>query len=162
MTMKKLILLLLFIPLVSLGQKFDVKVFPNFDKNASLVIKSKPSNTNFPSLVEAYFLMMGFDVRSEAVSSSTKKEISNDVNKKDSINLDISISKTTYVDADYIVEINFSEVFDFIWKIQNATIKISDLSSGKIKALINKKSRGFRNPDLIAEKAVETLMKAIK
>ena len=47
-----------------------------------MVVQSKPSKTNITGLIEAYLLMEGFNVRSEAISSSTKKEITNDVTRK--------------------------------------------------------------------------------
>ena len=145
------------------SQKFNAKVFPGFDKNVSMVVESKPSKTNITGLIELYLLMEGFDVRSESISSSTKKEISNDVfDDSNTVDQDISISKTTYIESEYVVEINFSEQWDFIWKIRTCIIKISDLSTGKIVALINKKSKGIRNPDSIAQAAVEELMKNIK
>ena len=161
--MKKLILLLLFIPLVSFGQKFDTRVFPGFDKNASMVVKSKASESDLTGIIEAYLLLEGFDVRSEAVSSSTKKEISNEVVNSKDTNQDISISKTTYIQSEYVVEVNFSEKYvDFIWKIRSCNIKISNLSTGKIVALITKKSSNARSPNSVAEKAIESFMKAIK
>ncbi len=40
-------------------------------------------------------------------------------------------------------------------------MKISDLETGKILALVNKKSKGVRNPDSVAEKAIEELVKSL-
>ena len=77
------------------------------------------------------------------------------------IDQDISVSNTTYIDSEYVIEINFSEQWDLIWKIKTFSMKISDLETGKILALVNKKSKGLRNPDSIAEKAVEELMKSL-
>ena len=162
--MKKIILFIA-IALISqeaISQKFVAKVFPDFNRNASMVLQSKPSNTNISGLIEGYLLMEGFDVRSEAISSSNQKEISNDVKDSKGIDQDISISNKTYIDSDYVIEINFSEQWDLIWKIKSCLIKISDLSSGKVVAIINKKSKGLRNPDSIAEGSVEALMKNLK
>jgi hypothetical protein len=40
-------------------------------------------------------------------------------------------------------------------------MKISSLKTGKIVALVNKKSKGMRNAESIAEKAVEALIKSL-
>ena len=56
-------------------------MFPGFNRDATMVVQSKPSKTNITGLIEAYLLMEGFNVRSEAISSSTKKEITNDVDE---------------------------------------------------------------------------------
>ena len=160
--MKKLILILILFPVILQSQKFETRVFPGFDKNASMVVKSKASESDITGIIEAYLLLEGFDVRSEAVSSSTKKEISNDVVNSKDTDQDISISKTTYIQSEYVVEVNFSEKYvDFIWKIRSCNIKISDLSTGKIVALITKKSSNARSPDSVAEKAIQSLMSKI-
>lgn len=159
--MRNFILIILFVPSVMTAQKFQAKVFPGFDSDATMVVQSKPSETNITGLVEAYLLMEGFNVRSEAISSSTKREITNDVDETNVIDQDIEVSNTTYIDSQYVIEINFSEQWDLIWKVKTFSMKISDLETGKILALVNKKSKGLRNPDSIAEKAVEELMKSL-
>ena len=159
--MKNLFFTILFLPTVMVAQKFQAKVFPGFNSDATMVVQSKTSQTNVTGLVEAYLLMEGFNVRSEAISSSTKKEITNDVDESTVIDQDISVSNTTYIDSEYVIEINFSEQWDLIWKIKTFSMKISDLETGKILALVNKKSKGLRNPDSIDEKAVEELMKSL-
>ena len=162
--MKKSILLLLIITLSTLSvnaQKFKIKIFPDFYREARMVVKSKSSQTNITALIEASLLMEGFDVRSEAISSSTKKEINNEVEEQVGVNQDIKISTTTYIDSEYIVEINFSEKWDMIWKVKSFSMKISSLKTGKIVALVNKKSKGMRNAESIAEKAVEALIKSL-
>ena len=126
-----------------------------------MVVQSKPSKTNITGLIEAYLLMEGFNVRSEAISSSTKKEITNDVDESTVIDQDISVSNTTYIDSEYVIEINFSEQWDLLWKVKTFSMKISDLETGKILALVNKKSKGVRNPDSVAEKAIEELVKSL-
>ena len=126
-----------------------------------MVVQSKPSKTNITGLIEAYLLMEGFNVRSEAISSSTKKEITNDVDESIGIDQDIAVSKTTYIDSKYIIEINFSEQWDLLWKVKTFSMKISDLETGKILALVNKKSKGVRNPDSVAKKAIEELVKSL-
>ena len=126
-----------------------------------MVVQSKPSKTNITGLIEAYLLMEGFNVRSEAISSSTKKEITNDVDESIGIDQDIAVSKTTYIDSKYIIEINFSEQWDLLWKVKTFSMKISDLETGKILALVNKKSKGVRNPDSVAEKTIEELVKSL-
>tara|TARA_B110000483_G_scaffold33170_1_gene40353 strand:- start:192 stop:671 length:480 start_codon:yes stop_codon:yes gene_type:complete len=159
--MKKILIITFFLPTIVFSQKFKAKIFPDFDREATMVVKSKSSQTNITGLIEAYLLMEGFNVRSEAISSSTKKEINNEVEEKVGVNQDIEISTTTYIDSKYIVEINFSEQWDFIWKVKSFSMKISSLETGKIVALVNKKSKGMRNADSIAEKAVEALMKSL-
>tara|TARA_B100001057_G_C22380278_1_gene768126 strand:- start:148 stop:609 length:462 start_codon:yes stop_codon:yes gene_type:complete len=153
--------MILFLPTVMVAQKFQTKVFPGFNKDATMVVQSKPSQTNITGLIEAYLLMEGFNVRSEAISSSTKKEITNDVDESTVIDQDISVSKKTYIDSEYVIEINFSQQWDLIWKVKTFSMKISDLKTGKILALVNKKSKGMRNPDSVAEKAIEALMKSL-
>lgn len=164
--MKKSFVLLMFLLFISSvnvhSQSFQAKVFGDFNRNASMVVVSKSSNTNITALIESYLLMEGFDVRSESVASTDKKEISNDVNDSKGVEQKISVSNTTYIASTYIVESNFSEEWDFIWKIKTITVKISDLSNGKVVAIINKKSSGMRNPDSIAKSLVEALMAEIK
>lgn len=161
--MKKYIYLFVIIGLTQsvFSQTFQAKIFSEFDRNASLVVIAKGSETNITSLIESNLLMEGFDIRSESISSTNKKEISNDVNNSSGVEQKISVSKTTYISSSYVVEINFSETWDLIWKIQSITVKISDLSTGKIVAIINKTSKPARNPDSIAKGVVEALMKEI-
>ena len=159
--MKKIFIITFFLPTIVFSQKFKAKVFPDFDREATMVVKSKSSQTNITGLVESYLLMEGFNIRSESISSSTKKEIKNEVEEKVGVNQDIEISTTTYIDSKYIIEINFSEQWDFIWKVKSFSMKISSLETGKVVALVNKKSKGMRNPDSIAEKAVKALMKSL-
>jgi hypothetical protein len=163
--MKKSIFLFLFLVSINVSciysQTFQAKVFGDFNKNASMVVVSKTSETNITALIESYLLMEGFDVRSESVASSDKKEILNDVNDKNGVEQKISVSNTTYIASNYIVETNFSEDWDLIWKIKTITVKISDLSTGKIAAIINKKSTSMRNPDSVAKGIVEALMTEI-
>ena len=163
--MKKSTVLFLFYVLFNFttvfSQTFQAKVFGDFNRNASMVVVSKTSETNITALIESYLLMEGFDVRSESIASTDKKEISNDVKDSNGVEQKIAVSNTTYIASTYIVETNFSEEWDLIWKIKTITVKISDLSTGKIAAIINKKSTAMRNPDSIAKGIIEALMAEI-
>jgi len=78
MNVKQIIFILLLTTSVY-SQAFQAKVFGNFDRNASLVVISNRYNAGITALIEANLLMKGFDVHSEAISSSNKKEISNNI-----------------------------------------------------------------------------------
>jgi len=78
--MKKLLLLLLVAPVLGFGQKFTAKVFDGFDKDASLVLISKPSQSQLPSFIEMKLFMEGFNVYSESVVTQNTEEISNQIN----------------------------------------------------------------------------------
>ena len=71
--MKNLFFTILFLPTVMVAQKFQAKSVSGFNSDATMVVQSKTSQTNITGLVEAYLLMEGFNVRSEAISSSTKR-----------------------------------------------------------------------------------------
>jgi hypothetical protein len=162
---------LIFIFLVTTSiysQTFQTKVFGDFDRNASLVVIAKPSDNNITALIETNLLMEGFNVRSESISSSKKKEISNDLNNSDGVEQKISVSNTNYIKSAYIVETDFSEgiiPFSFPgapYGVKSIMVKISELSTGKIVAIINKKSNSAQRADVVAKKLVEALLKELK
>jgi hypothetical protein len=163
--MKKLLLLLLLVPMVGFSQKYKAKVFPGFDRQANLVLISKYSNSNFPGICENYLLMEGFNVLSESVATKRKKEMSNKISFDSEIQQDVAVSETTYVDTKYMVEITFQDYNDSMmgWVVKSANIKITDSSTGKIMAIASRKGGGFRkNADKVAEKLISTLVKQIK
>ena len=59
--MKKLLLLLLLVPMVGFSQKYKAKVFPGFDRQANLVLISQYSNSNFPGICENYLLSCSYN-----------------------------------------------------------------------------------------------------
>ena len=159
--MKKILILLLFVPVLGYGQKFKAKVFDGFDKNASLVIISKPSQSELPSFIETNLLMAGFNVYSESVVTQNKAEVSNQIiDDANTTNQDISLTNTTYVDTKYAVELNFQEYNDTMlgWGVKSANIKITDMDTGKIKAILTGKKRMWvKSPDWWAEGLVNAL-----
>tara|TARA_B100001029_G_C14991373_1_gene412255 strand:- start:405 stop:899 length:495 start_codon:yes stop_codon:yes gene_type:complete len=164
--MKKLILLLLIVPILGYGQKFRAKVFDGFDKAASLVIISKPSNTELPSFIETKLLLEGFNVYSESVVTQKKKETNNVITKNtNTIEQGISSTKTNYVETEYAVEINFQEYNDTMmgWGVKSANIKITDIKTGKIKAVLTGKKRNWvKKPDWWAEGLINAFIKELK
>ena len=163
--MKKLLLLLLVAPVLGFGQKFTAKVFDGFDKDASLVLISKPSQSQLPSFIEMKLLMEGFNVYSESVVTQNTEEISNQINdESNSANQDIALTKTTYVETKYAVELNFQEYNDSMlgWGVKSANVKFTDMETGKIKAILTGKKRMFvKDPDWWAEGLVNALIKQL-
>lgn len=144
------------------SQKFMARVMGNFDRDASITVIHKPSNTNITGLLENYLLFEGFNVSSESVSDKVETIRNKASVSSNGLNQKIELTKEkTILKSKYILETNFSEKWDAIWKVVTISVKVTDLNSGKVVAVATKKSRGMRNPDFIAEGIVTALVKEI-
>ena len=144
------------------SQKFIARVMGDFDRDASITVIHQPSNANITALLESYLLFEGFNASSQSVSDRVET-IDNNANvDSNGLNQKIKLTKEkTVLKTNYALETNFSERWDLIWKIVTISVKVTDLTSGKIVAVATKKSRGMRNPDFVAEGIVTALVKEI-
>ena len=144
------------------SQKFIARVMGDFDRDASITVIHKPSNTNITGLLENYLLFEGFNASSQSVSDKVETIRNNASVDSNGLNQKIEVSKEKRIlKTNYVLETNFSERWDMIWKVVTISVKVTDLKSGKIVAVATKKSRGMRIPDFIAEGIITALVKEI-